>query len=152
MLGLKLIHVSKRGPRGHFYLHGLTLFPAWISSYIRHEMCDEITYQLLRCTDEVWEWISNSIPSFTGHVITYPCWCGVKPVVQYQSSNPKGYGYNWPAPNHNQTQPSAKPCMVFGMYSPSSWYHMEVTTKWLLICRWHLHYKLTLSLIGWVQT
>ena len=25
-------------------------------------------------TVEVWEWISNFIPSFTGHVITYPCW------------------------------------------------------------------------------
>ena len=23
---------------------------------------------------QVWEWISNFIPHFTGHVITYPCW------------------------------------------------------------------------------
>ena len=23
---------------------------------------------------KVWKWISNFIPNFTGHVITYPCW------------------------------------------------------------------------------
>ena len=29
-------------------------------------------------TVEVWEWISNFILHFNGHVITYPCqWCGV---------------------------------------------------------------------------
>ena len=26
------------------------------------------------CIVEVWEWISNFISHFTGHVITYPCW------------------------------------------------------------------------------
>ena len=25
------------------------------------------------CTVEIWEWVSNFIPYFTGHVITYPC-------------------------------------------------------------------------------
>ena len=25
-------------------------------------------------TVEVWEWISNFIPHFTRHLITYPCW------------------------------------------------------------------------------
>ena len=40
-------------------------------------MWDEITYPFLNfngCTIEVSEWISNFIPHFTGHVITYPCW------------------------------------------------------------------------------
>ena len=38
---------------------------------------DEITYPFPNfnsCTVEVWEWISNFKPHFTGHVITYPCW------------------------------------------------------------------------------
>ena len=26
------------------------------------------------CTIELWEWISNFIPRFTGHVITYTWW------------------------------------------------------------------------------
>ena len=26
------------------------------------------------CSVEVWEWINNFIPHFTGRVITYPCW------------------------------------------------------------------------------
>ena len=32
---------------------------------------------IIKCngaTAEDWEWISNFIPHFTGHVITYPCW------------------------------------------------------------------------------
>ena len=39
-----------------FYLHGLTLIPAWISNYIHYKMWDEITYPFLnfnRCTVEV---------------------------------------------------------------------------------------------------
>ena len=39
-------------------------------------MKSEITYPFTNfngCTVEVWEWISNFIPHFTGHVITYPC-------------------------------------------------------------------------------
>ena len=39
-------------------------------------MWDEITYPFSNfngCTVEVWEWISNFIPHFTGHVITYTC-------------------------------------------------------------------------------
>ena len=31
---------------------------------------DEVMY----CTVEVWEWMCDPIPHFTGHVITYPCW------------------------------------------------------------------------------
>ena len=40
-------------------------------------MWDEITYPFLNfkgCTVEVYEWISNVIPLFIKHVITYPCW------------------------------------------------------------------------------
>ena len=39
-------------------------------------MWDEITYSFSNingCTTEAWEMISNFIPHFTGHVITYPC-------------------------------------------------------------------------------
>ena len=38
---------------------------------------EEITFpfpNINDCTVEVWEWISNFIPQFTGHVITRPCW------------------------------------------------------------------------------
>ena len=60
-----------------FYLHGLTLIPAWISDRIHYKMWDEIAYPFLifnGATVEVWELISNFIPHFTVHVITYPCW------------------------------------------------------------------------------
>ena len=62
---------------GPFYWHGLTLIPAWISNHIHPKVWAEITYPFLNfnsVTVEVWEWISNLIPHFTGHVITYPCW------------------------------------------------------------------------------
>ena len=32
---------------GPFYLHGLTLIPAWISNYIHYNVSDEITYPFL---------------------------------------------------------------------------------------------------------
>ena len=57
--------------------HGLTLFPAWIGSYIPYNLCDEVIYPFPNFNGvivEVWEWISNFIPDFTGHVITYPWW------------------------------------------------------------------------------
>ena len=50
--------------------------PAWISNYI-DKVWDEITYAFPNfngATVEVWECISNFIPHFTGHVITYSCW------------------------------------------------------------------------------
>ena len=56
--------------------HGLISIPAWISNYIHYIVCDEISYSFPYfngTTFEVWEWISNIIPQFTGHVITYPC-------------------------------------------------------------------------------
>ena len=40
-------------------------------------MWDEITYSFPNFNDvtvwEVWEWLSNVILHFAGHVITYPC-------------------------------------------------------------------------------
>ena len=60
-----------------FKIGHLTLMPAWMSNYIHYEMWDEITFLFPNfngCTIEVWEWIHNFIPHFTGHVITYPYW------------------------------------------------------------------------------
>ena len=40
-------------------------------------MWDEITDPIPNFNSaavEVWEWISNFIPRFTGHMATYPCW------------------------------------------------------------------------------
>ena len=62
---------------GPFYLHGLTLISALISNYIHYKVWDEITYPFSNfnsATVEVWEWISNFIPHFTGHMIAYSCW------------------------------------------------------------------------------
>ena len=50
--------------------------PALISNYIRYKIWDEITYPFSNfhgAAVEVWECISNFIPHFTGHVITYTC-------------------------------------------------------------------------------
>ena len=33
--------------RAPFYLHGLTLIPAWISNYIHYKLWDDITYPFL---------------------------------------------------------------------------------------------------------
>ena len=56
---------------------GLTLIIARISNYTHYNAWDEITYpspDFNGGTVEVWEWISNFISHFPGHVITYPCW------------------------------------------------------------------------------
>ena len=45
--------------------------------YIHYKVCDEIIDPFPNVngyTIEVWEWISDFIPHFTWHVITYPCW------------------------------------------------------------------------------
>ena len=60
----------------------ITLYPgplilAWINNYFHHKMWVEIIYpfpNLSGAAAEVWEWISNFIAHFTGHVITYPWW------------------------------------------------------------------------------
>ena len=72
----KTVFLIETAPWGHFYLHGLTLIPAWIVNYIHHKVEYEITYPLPKfngCTVEVWEYISF-IPHFTRDLITYPCW------------------------------------------------------------------------------
>ena len=59
---------------GPFYWHDLTLILAWMNNYILYNMWNDITYPLTNfngATIEVWEWICNFIPYFTGHVITY---------------------------------------------------------------------------------
>ena len=48
-----------------------------MSNCIHHNVWDGMLYpfpNFSSCTIEVWEWISNFISHFTGHVITYPCW------------------------------------------------------------------------------
>ena len=55
----------------------LTLIPAWMSNHIHYKVWYEIIHpfpNINSCTVEVWEWMINFIPHFTGHVITYPCW------------------------------------------------------------------------------
>ena len=87
ILWLELIHVSKTEfwwCEGHLQVtlgvvNGLPsgASVAWISNYIHYKVWDEIIYPFLNfngATVDVWEWISNFIPHFTGYVITYPCW------------------------------------------------------------------------------
>ena len=62
---------------GPFYKQGLTLIQSSISNHIHYKVWYEITYPFPSfngATVEVWEWMSNFISHFTGHVITYPCW------------------------------------------------------------------------------
>ena len=50
--------------------------PHVTSNYIHHKVWDEITYPSANfngTTVEVWEWINNFFPHFTGRVITYAC-------------------------------------------------------------------------------
>ena len=71
--GFALWHI----PPGPHLLTWINLFPAWISNSMHCNMLDEITYPFPNfngSTVEVWEWISNFILHFTGHVINYPCW------------------------------------------------------------------------------
>ena len=68
---------NKKMSRDFFYQHGLTFIPAWISDYMQYKMWYEISYSFLNftgCTVEVWEWLKNLIPHFTGPVIAYPYW------------------------------------------------------------------------------
>ena len=37
-------YITVKEHRGNFYLHGLTLIPAWISYHIPDKVWDEITY------------------------------------------------------------------------------------------------------------
>ena len=53
------------------------LLLTWLSNYIHYNMWNKITYPFPNFNStviEVWKLISNFIPHFTGHVVTYPCW------------------------------------------------------------------------------
>ena len=73
MMASLLTHIGLYASLG---LNELTLIPAWISNYI-HVSWDEITCLFLifkGVAVKVWEWMSNFIPQFIGHVVSYPCW------------------------------------------------------------------------------
>ena len=77
--GLQLINkTSRAGPVSIgvlIFTCWLTKNAAWISNYVHYRVWDEIIFPFPNfngCTVEVWEWISNFIPRFSGHVITYP--------------------------------------------------------------------------------
>ena len=61
----------------------MPLLLTWINSaWINYHMPSKVWVDITRpfpnfksCTIEVWEWTSNSTPSFIMDVITYPCWC-----------------------------------------------------------------------------
>ena len=58
-------HLASLGPN--------ELIPAWINNYIYYKMWDEIIYPFPNFnswTVEVWEWISDIIPHFIGHMIS----------------------------------------------------------------------------------
>ena len=62
---------------GPLYLHVITLILARFSNYINGKMWPKVMLPFPNFTDatvEVWEWISNFIPHFTGYVIIHPCW------------------------------------------------------------------------------
>ena len=63
--------MSVKRTLGSGYKHWTIFIPVWISDYIHYNVWDEITYRFLNFI-EVWEWIGNFIPHFTGFVITYP--------------------------------------------------------------------------------
>ena len=75
MLGLKLMHVSKGLPAVRVVIKFMfCIYIAWISNFIHYRVWDEVTYPFPNfngATIEVWEWISNFTPHFTGYVITY---------------------------------------------------------------------------------
>ena len=60
-------YVVNRWYRGPLYLHGLTLFPAWIRNYIHYNVWDEIIFPI------------PNVSHFTRLVITYPSKIWKKP-------------------------------------------------------------------------
>ena len=70
---------------GRFYIHGLILILAWISTNINYNIRYGIPYPFPNSNNaivEVWKWISKFIPHFAGHVITDPWWDWNSPILQ----------------------------------------------------------------------
>ena len=57
-----------------FYYHGMTLILPWTSYYIHQKMWDKITYSFTNFKGWNGEWIRDSAPHCTKHVLIYPCW------------------------------------------------------------------------------
>ena len=64
--------------QNHVWIYGRglrkSIIPAWIRNYIHHKMWDKNTYSFPNFNDgnvQVWEWISNFISNYTGHMIAY---------------------------------------------------------------------------------
>ena len=71
------IIVRQFGIGDPFYWHGLHLISTRISYYIHHKVYDDITYLFPNFNDataDVWGWICDFTPHFTGDVVTYLRW------------------------------------------------------------------------------
>ena len=66
-----LVQIMAWWHQWHFYKHGLTLIPAWISNHMTSKVWDEFP-NVNSATVQVWEWISHFTPQFIMDVITYP--------------------------------------------------------------------------------
>ena len=72
---LKVFCNSDNSTRPLYFL-GITLIAAGIRDYVHYEASDEITFlywNVNGTTIKVSDWITNFIPHFTRHVMTYPC-------------------------------------------------------------------------------
>ena len=66
--------VGKYTTWGPFHKYGLTLILAWISNHIHYKVWDEINNifpNVNGATVDVFEWISNFVPHFPGHVLIH---------------------------------------------------------------------------------
>ena len=59
--------------RHHVLLTRINFIPPWRSNNIHYKIIDSFP-NFNGANVEVWEWMSNSIPHFTEHTTTYPCW------------------------------------------------------------------------------
>ena len=95
----------------------LIWIPAWISDYTHFKVWNEITYPFPNfnsCTIEVWEWISNFIPHFAGHMITDPCWDYVCKRSHWEQLESLKELNNW-SPCFLVNQMSTRKCTVRGL-------------------------------------
>ena len=113
-----------------FYKQILTLTSVWLSSHMPSEVWDEITYPFPNFnggTFEVWEWISNFLPHFTGHVIIYPCWMYFSYQyllrITYQSSI-LDEGYSWHCRSSSKDL-KVRHIQEMLIPSESSWYSQD---------------------------